>query len=246
MSELQQRVAVVTGASRGIGAAIAERLGRDGFAVAVHYAHGAEEAETVVAAIRSTGGTAVGVQADLASPDAASRLFDAAEAAFGGIDVLVNNAGIMKLGAIADYSDADYAQQIALNLDGVFRALREGARRVRDGGRIINFSSSVVGLYQPGYGVYAATKAAVEALTHVLAKEVGARGITVNAVAPGPVETRLFLEGKSEAQLQAIAGMNPFKRLGRPDDIANVVSFLSGPDGGWVSGQVVRANGGVI
>jgi 3-oxoacyl-[acyl-carrier protein] reductase len=186
------------------------------------------------------------VQADLADPATPARLFDAAEGAFGGVDVLVNNAAVMELGPLADMTDEAFARQTSINLDSVFRSMREAARRLRDGGRIVSFSSSVVGLYQPGYGVYAATKAAVEAMTHVLAKELGGRRITVNAVAPGPVETRLFLEGKSEQQVRAIAAMNPFGRLGQPDDIAGLVAFLAGNDSGWVNGQIIRANGGVI
>ncbi|RUU42543.1 SDR family oxidoreductase, partial [Mesorhizobium sp. M6A.T.Ce.TU.002.03.1.1] len=165
---------------------------------------------------------------------------------FGGLDVLVNNAGIMKLAPLAGMDDADFDRQIAVNLGGVFRGMREGARRLRDGGRIISFSSSVVGLYQPSYGVYAATKAGVEAMTHVLAKELGTRGITVNVVAPGPVATELFLDGKSEALVETITKMIPLGRLGQPADIAGVVSFLAGPDGGWVNGQVLRANGGTV
>ena len=239
-------VAIVTGASRGIGAATARRLARDGFAVVVNYVRGREAAEAVVRDIEAAGGRAVAAEADIGAPEGAARLFDAAEQAFGGADVLVNNAGIMTLGPIAEVADTDLEAQVALNLLGVARGMREAARRLRDGGRIVSFSSSVVGLYQPGYGVYAATKAAVEALTHVLAKELGPRGITVNAVAPGPVETDFFLAGKSEEQVRAIAGMNPFKRLGQPDDIAEVVAFLAGPEGRWVSGQVVRANGGVV
>ncbi|WP_379063838.1 SDR family oxidoreductase [Mesorhizobium sp. UC22_110] len=242
----QQRVAIVTGASRGIGAAMAQRLAHDGFAVVVNYARGREEAEQVTAAIEREGGRAVAVQADIGEASAVVSLFDAAEQAFGGVDVLVNNAGTMKLGALAEVADADFDRQVALNLGGVFRGMREAARRLRDGGRIISFSSSVVGLYQPGYGVYAASKAAVEAMTHILAKELGPRGITVNAVAPGPVETQFFLAGKSEDQVRAITGMNPLRRLGQPEDIARVVAFLASPEGGWVNGQVVRANGGVI
>ncbi|CAM5486009.1 SDR family oxidoreductase [Mycolicibacterium aubagnense] len=242
----QQRVAIVTGASRGIGAAMAQRLARDGFAVVVNYERGHEEAEQVAAAIEREGGRAVAVQADIGEASGVASLFDAAEQAFGGVDVLVNNAGTMKLSALAEVADADFDRQIALNLGGVFRGMREAARRLRDGGRIISFSSSVVGLYQPGYGVYAASKAAVEAMTHILAKELGPRGITVNAVAPGPVETQFFLAGKSEDQVRAITGMNPLKRLGQPEDIARVVAFLASPEGGWVNGQVIRANGGVI
>ncbi|PLP58226.1 3-ketoacyl-ACP reductase [Mesorhizobium loti] len=243
---LEQRVAIVTGASRGIGAAMAQQLARDGFAIVVNYARGREEAEQVVAAIEREGGRAVAVQADIGEASGVASLFDVAEQAFGGVDVLVNNAGTMKLGALAEVEDADFDSQVALNLGGVFRGMREAARRLRDGGRIISFSSSVVGLYQPGYGVYAATKAAVEAMTHVLAKELGPRGITVNAVAPGPVETRFFLQGKSEDQVRAISAMNPFKRLGQPEDIARVVAFLASPESGWVNGQVIRVNGGVI
>ena len=246
MTEPVRRAAIVTGGSRGIGAAIARRLGRDGFAVTVNYAHGRDAAETVVAEIVAAGGSAVAVQADLGDPAGMAALFDATEQSFGGVDTLVNNAGIMRLAAIGEVTDEDFDQHIAVNLGGTFRGMREAARRMRDGGRIINFSTSVVGLSPPGYGIYAATKAGVEAMTHILAKELGRRGITVNAIAPGPVETELFLTGKSDEQVRAIAAMNPFGRLGQPDDIASVVSFLASADGSWVNGQIVRANGGVI
>ncbi|RUW63322.1 SDR family oxidoreductase [Mesorhizobium sp. M7A.F.Ca.US.008.03.1.1] len=242
----QTRTAIVTGASKGIGAAIARRLARDGVAVVVNYARGRAEAEELVRSIEADGGKAIAVQADIADPNGIAALFDAGEKAFGGIDILVNNAGIMKISPIAQTDDAAFDTQIAINLGGVFRGMREGARRLRDGGRIVNFSSSVVGLYQPGYGVYAATKAGVEAITHILAKELGARRVTVNAVAPGPIETALFTEGKSEAQIEAIGKMIPLGRLGQPDDIAGLVSFLAGPDSGWVNGQIIRANGGVV
>jgi 3-oxoacyl-[acyl-carrier protein] reductase len=246
MTHQHQRAAVVTGGSRGIGAAIARRLAQDGIAVAINYASGRAAADALVAEIEAAGGHAIAVQADLADPATPSRLFDAAEHAFGGVDILVNNAGVMELGPLAEVTDEAFARQTAINLGSVFRSLREAARRLRDGGRIVSFSSSVVGLYQPGYGVYAATKAAVEAMTHILAKELGSRRITVNAVAPGPVETRLFLEGKSEQQVRAIAAMNPFGRLGQPDDIAAIVAFLTARDSGWINGQVIRANGGVV
>ena len=242
----QTRTAIVTGASKGIGAAIAQRLARDGVAVVVNYARGRAEAEELVRSIQAGGGKAIAVQADIADPNGLAALFDAGEKAFGGIDILVNNAGIMKTSPIAQTDDASFDTQIAINLGGVFRGMREGARRLRDGGRIVNFSSSVVGLSQPGYGVYAATKAGVEAMTHILAKELGARRVTVNAVAPGPIETALFTDGKSEAQIEAIGKMIPLGRLGQPDDIAGLVSFLAGPDSGWVNGQIIRANGGVV
>lgn len=246
MTHQHQRAAIVTGGSRGIGAAIARRLSRDGIAVAINYASAQATADALVAEIEAAGGRAIAVRADLADPATPARLFDAAEHAFGGIDILVNNAAVMELGPLGEMTDAAFARQMSINVESVFRSLREAARRLRDGGRIVNFSSSVIGLYQPGYGVYAATKAAVEAMTHILAKELGSRRITVNAVAPGPVETRLFLEGKSEQQVRAIADMNPFGRLGQPDDIAGIVAFLAGGDSGWVNGQIVRANGGVV
>lgn len=246
MTNQHQRAAIVTGGSRGIGAAITRRLARDGIAVAINYASGRDAADALVAEIEAAGGRAIAVQADLADPATPARLFDAAEQAFGRVDILVNNAGVMELGPLAEVSDEAFARQTSINLDSVFRSLREAARRLRESGRIVNFSSSVIGLYQPGYGVYAATKAAIEAMTHILAKELGGRRITVNAVAPGPVETRLFLEGKSEQQVRAIAAMNPFGRLGQPDDIAGVVAFLADRDSGWVNGQIIRANGGVV
>jgi 3-oxoacyl-[acyl-carrier protein] reductase len=173
-------------------------------------------------------------------------MFDAAETAFGGVDVLVNNAGIMKLATLAESDDALFDRQIAVNLKGTFNALREAARRLRNGGRIVNFSSSVVGLRLETYGAYAATKAAVEAMTPILAKELRGRAITVNAIAPGPTATDLFLDGKSPELVDRMAKMNPLERLGTPEDIAAAVAFLVGPDGSWINGQVLRANGGVI
>ncbi|MGJ4973060.1 MULTISPECIES: SDR family oxidoreductase [unclassified Bradyrhizobium] len=246
MPNSSSQVAIITGGSRGIGAAIAERLAADGVAVVINYARAEQAAAHMVQRIEATGGRARAVQADIADPASAAALFDAAEQAFGGVDILVNNAGTMALGAFAELSDADVARQFEVNVAGVFRTLREAARRLRDGGRIVNFSSSVVGLYQPRYGAYAATKTAVEAMTHVLAKELAPRGITVNAVAPGPTETEMFLNGKTDAQLRAMAAANPFGRFGQPREIADVVAFLASPQAGWVNGQVVRVNGGVI
>ncbi|WP_175797453.1 SDR family oxidoreductase [Burkholderia ambifaria] len=240
-----QQVALVTGSSRGIGAEIARRLARDGFRVVVNYAGGAGPAREVVDAIAAEGGEAIAVQADIADPAAVAALFDAAEQAFGRIDVVVNSAGVMKLGAIADYDDTTFDQTVAINLKGTFNVSREAAKRVRNGGRIVNLSSTMVGVRLPTYGVYVATKAAVEGLTQVLAQEMRGRGISVNAVAPGPVATELFLQGKSPEQVDRLAKMNPLERLGQPSDIAGVVAFLAGPDGAWVNGQILRANGGM-
>jgi len=242
----EQRVAIVTGASKGIGKAIALRLAKDGIAVVVNYASSRASAEEAVTEIEAAGGKAIAVQADIGSTNGVAALFDAAEKAFGGSDILVNNAGVMKLAALVDTDDATFEQHLATNVTGVFRGIREAGKRLRDGGRIINFSSSTVGVYGPGYGAYAASKAAVEAMTHVASKELGKRKITVNAVAPGPVETELFMNGKSDELVQRIVGTIPLGRLGQPEDIASVVSFLASPESGWVNGQVLRANGGMI
>lgn len=239
-------VAIVTGASRGIGAAIAERLGRDGFNVVINYAGSAIEAQALADRIGQAGGHAITSQADVSDTAAVARMFDAANTTFGGIDVLVNNAGIMKLSPLADSDDALFDSQVAINLKGTFNTLRLAARHLRNGGRIINLSSSVVGLKLETYGVYAATKAAVETLTAILAKELRGRSINVNAVAPGPTATALFLDGKSPELIERMSKMNPLERLGTPDDIAAAVAFLAGPDGGWINGQVLRANGGMV
>lgn len=239
------RTAIVTGSSRGIGAAIAERLAQDGFNVVVNYAGHGDEADQVVAAIDRAGGHAFAVQADVSDPEAVTSLFDRADAEFGGVDVLVNNAGIMQLKPIAETDDTMFDRTMAINVKGTFNGMREAARRLRDGGRIINFSSSVIGLRLETYGVYIASKAAVEGLTAVFSKELRGRGITVNAVAPGPTATALFLDGKSDELIDRMAKMNPLERLGGPDDIASVVAFLAGPDGAWVNGQTLRANGGM-
>jgi 3-oxoacyl-[acyl-carrier protein] reductase len=241
-----RRTAIVTGASRGIGAAIAQRLARDGIAIIVNYAGDVQAAEAVVSGIRTAGGQAEAVKADVSDPAAARRLFDAAEKSFGGVDVIVNNAGIMPLATIAASDDAMFDRLIAVNLKGSFNMMREAATRLRRGGRIINLSSSVVGLLQPTYGVYAGTKAAVEAMTSVLAKEMRGREITVNAIAPGPVATDLFLNGKSPELVERIAKIAPLERLGQPEEIAAAVAFLAGPDGAWINGQTLRANGGMI
>lgn len=246
MTDASKKTALITGASRGIGAAIAQRLGRDGFAVIVNYAGNEAEAAKVVEAIIAAGGSAVWHKADVSDPGAVARMFDEAERAFGGVDVLVNNAGIMTLAPLGESSDELFDRQIAVNLRGTFNTLREAARRLRNGGRIVNFSTSVVGLKLETYGVYAATKAAVETMTGILAKELRGKAITVNAVAPGPTATDLFLDGKSAELVEKMAKMNPLERLGTPDDIAAAVAFLVGPDGGWINGQTLRANGGMV
>jgi 3-oxoacyl-[acyl-carrier protein] reductase len=241
-----RKTAIVTGSSRGIGAAIAERLARDGFNVVVNYAGSEGEAQTVVARLSAEQLSAIAVKADVSRADEVRAMFDRAQREFGGVDVLVNNAGIMQLAPIADTDDALFDRHIAINLKGVFNGLREAAKRLRNGGRIINFSSSVVGLYQPTYGVYAATKAAVEAMTHVLANELRGKNITVNCVAPGPTATDLFLKGKPQEVVDRITKLAPLERLGQPVDIASVVAFLAGPDGAWVNAQVLRVNGGIV
>ena len=246
MSEQNGKVAIVTGASRGIGAAVAERLGRDGFSVIVNYSGSVEAADALVRKIQEGGGRALAVKADVSDTRAVREMFETTVSKFGGVDVLVNNAGIMSVANIADTDDASFDKQIAINLKGTFNTLREGAKRLRAGGRIINFSSSVVGLLQPTYAVYAGTKAAVEAMTSVLAKELRGRNITVNAIAPGPTATDLFLKGKPQAVIDHLAKLAPLERLGEPADIARAVSFLAGPDGAWINGQVLRANGGII
>ncbi|MFO7188410.1 MAG: SDR family oxidoreductase [Pseudomonadota bacterium] len=236
--------AIVTGGSRGIGEAVALRLARDGFAVAVSCASDSEKAEAVVRRIEERGGRAIAVRGDVAEPADVAALFDAAQRAFGGVDVVVNSAGIMHNAPIAEGDLDRFDRQIRTNLRGTYVVFAEAAKRVREGGRIIALSTSVIAKAFPAYGAYIASKAGVEGLVHVLANELRGRNITVNAVAPGPVATELFFHGKSEAQIEQIAKMTPLERLGTPEDIANVVSFLAGPDGAWVNGQVLRANGG--
>ena len=246
MTESNTKTAIVTGASRGIGAAVAERLAKDGFTLVVNYAGDSAPADALVTKIEKAGGQAVSHKADVSDASAVRTMFDTALASFGGVDVLVNNAGIMRLANIADADDDFFDRHIAINLKGVFNGLREAAKRLRNGGRIINFSSSVFGLYQPTYAVYAATKAGVEAMTHVLSNELRGRNITVNAVAPGPTATELFLKGKPPDVIDHLAKLAPLERLGEPEDIANVVSFLVGPGAGWINGQILRVNGGII
>jgi 3-oxoacyl-[acyl-carrier protein] reductase len=244
MATTQTKCAVVTGASRGIGSMVAKRLARDGFAIVVNYAGNLSQAQEVVAAIEAAGGQAVAVQADVANAADVEQLFKQTLDTYGRIDVVVNNAGIMPLSAIAKGDVATFDKVIATNLRGTFLVLAQAAQHISDGGRVIAFSSSVLAKAFPTYGAYIASKAGVEGLVHVLTHELRGRNITVNAVAPGPVGTDLFLKGKTQAQIEELSKLPPLERLGQPEDIANVVSFLAGPDGGWVNGQVLRANGG--
>src|SRR5580704_4505548 len=243
-SNSMNKTAIVTGASRGIGRAVAMRLAHDGFAVVVNYASNADQADAVVAAIKSTGGRAISLKADVSNTADVERLFEETLKAFGKVDVVVNNSGIMPLSPIGKGDVELFDKVIGTNLRGTFLVLAQAAQHVAPGGRIIAFSSSVLAKSFPTYGPYIASKAGVEGLVHVLANELRGRNITVNAVAPGPIGTELFLNGKTEEQIAEFSRMAPLERLGQPDDIANVVSFLAGPDGGWVNSQVVRANGG--
>ncbi len=239
------KVALVTGASRGIGAAIARRLADDGFAVAINYVSGAAQADALVRQLQQSGASAYAAQGDVSKADDVHRMFEAVEQHLGNVDVVVNNAGILKVVPLAQTSDELFEQSFAINTRGVFNILRESATRLNAGGRIINLTSTTLALNMPGYAIYNGTKAAVESFTRVFAKELRGRSITVNAVAPGPVATDLFLNGKTEEQIQMFTKMPPLERLGQPEDIARVVAFLAGPDGAWVNGQVLRTNGGI-
>ncbi|WP_327111886.1 SDR family oxidoreductase [Streptomyces sp. NBC_01341] len=239
-----RKVALVTGGSRGIGRKSAERLAADGFAVVVAYAGNEADAHAAVEAVVASGGRAIARRADVADEVAVAALFDAAEETFGGVDVVVHAAGVMSLAPLADF-DLDVLDQMhRTNIRGTFVVGQQAARRLRDGGAVINFSSSVLALALPGYSGYAASKGAVEAITLILARELRGRDITVNAVAPGPTATALFLDGKDEETIARMAAQPPLERLGVPEDVAEVVSFLAGP-ARWINGQVLRANGGI-
>jgi 3-oxoacyl-[acyl-carrier protein] reductase len=238
------KTAIVTGASRGIGRSIAKRLATDGFSVVVNYAGNTKEAEETVNEIKSTGGNAAAVAGDISQPIDVGELFEKSAQAFGPIQVVVNNAGIMPLSPIVKGDVETFDKVIAINLRGAFLVLAQAAQHVVEGGRIIALSSSVLAKSFPTYGPYIAAKAGVEGLVHVLANELRGRNLTVNAVAPGPIPTDLFLKGKTEAQIEEFRKLPPLERLGRTEDIASVVSFLAGPDGAWVNNQVLRANGG--
>ncbi len=243
MNSLENKVALVTGASRGIGAAVALHLAKAGAKIIVNYTGGLEAAKQTVATIESAGGEAIALQADVSNPAQVKALFDAAIAHFGKIDVLVNNAGIMITKLLKDTTDEDFTRQFEVNVRGTFNTLREAATRLAEGGSIINFSSTTTRVMMPTYATYVATKGAVEQLTRVFAKEVGARGINVNAVLPGPTNTELFTKGKPQEVIDRLASLNAFNRLGEPEDIAKTVAFLASDDAKWISGQSIGLNG---
>ncbi len=242
---LKGKVALVTGSSRGIGKAIAERLAREGAALVVNYAKSADVAHGVVGTIKSEGGKAIAVQADVGKTGEIQRLFDQTTEHFGKIDILVNNAGILSTRPIAEVTEESFDELFAVNVKGTFFACQQAAQRMSKGGRIVNISTTVTNLMFPNYGLYAASKGAVEQITRVLAKELGQRDITVNSVSPGPTDTELFRAGKTEEQIAGLAQMSAFGRLGRPADIADLVAFLVSEEARWVSGQNIRANGGL-
>lgn len=240
------KVAIVTGSSRGIGAATAKRLARDGYRITVNCVRNRDLAAGVVREIEKSGGQAIWEQADISDPNAVRRLFDACDRAFGGVDVVVSNAGIMRLAPFGQMTDEDFTRMLDVNQKGSFFVLREAARRVRDGGRIIALSSSITELRTPTYGPYAATKGAQEIYANILAKELAGRMISVNAIAPGVVNTPLFTDGKTQEQIKGFMDRTPHKRLGEPEDIAAVIGALCRGDAAWINGQTVFANGGIV
>ncbi len=244
-SPATRRVAVVTGGSRGIGRAVAIALAASG-PVVVGYGRGKDEAQGVVSEIVAADGTALAVAADISEPDQVAELFDTAEREFGGVDTVVHAAGRAMVSPIVDLDLDDLDDLHRINIRGTFVVAQQAARRLRSGGALVTFSTSVVGLQFPTYGAYAASKGAVEALTLILARELRGRDVTVNTVAPGPTATALFLDGKDEATIERLAKQPALERLGTPEDIAEVAAFLASPAGHWVNGQIVRANGGMI
>jgi 3-oxoacyl-[acyl-carrier protein] reductase len=241
----ETRVAIVTGGSGGIGRVVAERLAKDGQTVVVAYAGNAQRAEEAVHAITAAGGTASAFQADVADETQVEALFEDTEKRYGGIDVVVNTAGIMLLSPLADLDLADFDRMHRTNVRGTFVVDQQAVRRLRPGGALINFSTSVTHIAVPNYTAYAATKGAIDGMTLILAKEMRGRDVTVNAVAPGPTATPLYFVGKDQETIDRAAKAAPLERLGQPDDIAEVVSFLAGP-ARWINGQVIYANGGVV
>jgi 3-oxoacyl-[acyl-carrier protein] reductase len=245
MKNLNNKVILVTGASRGIGAAVAKNLAERGAKIIVNYAGGVQSAEETVVAIKSAGGDAIAIQADVSKSDEVKAMFDKAIAHYGKIDVLVNNAGIMITKLIKDTTDEDFTRQFDINVRGTFNTLREAATRLADNGSIINFSTSVNRIMLPTYSTYVATKAAVEQLTRVMAKEVGARGININSISPGPTNTALFTTGKPQEVIDRLASLSAFNRLGEPEDIAQTVAFLASDEAKWITAQNIGVNGGM-
>lgn len=245
MKTLDQKVILITGSSRGIGAAIAVKMAGAGAKVIVNYAGGKEAAEEVVNQIKATGGDAIALQADVSKSDEVKRMFDEAIAHYGRIDVLVNNAGIMITKTIKDTTDEDFTRQFDINVKGTFNTMREAADKLADNGTVINFSTSVNRIMIPGYATYVATKAAVEQLTRVFSKEVGNRGINVNSVSPGPTNTELFTNGKSQEVIDRLAALSPFNRIGEPNDISEIVVFLASDQAKWINAQNIGVNGGM-
>ncbi|MEP6606388.1 MAG: SDR family oxidoreductase [Nitrosospira sp.] len=245
MKPLQDKVAIVTGSSRGIGAEIARALARAGAKVIVNYAGNQKAAEAVCAEITQAGGEALAVKADVSNSAEMRKLFDAAIDRFKCVNILVNNAGVLLSSSIANTSDEEFDRVLNINVKSVFYALREAATRLANGGRVVSLSSTVTRLMLPNYGAYAASKGAIEQLTRIFAKEVGARGITANIISPGPVHTEMFTTGKNEETIKRMASMSFMGRIGKPEDIAGVVLFLVSDDAGWVTGQNISASGGV-
>lgn len=245
MKTLKNKVAIVTGSSKGIGAQIALLLAESGAKTVINYANDDSAANDIVSQIKSAGGEAIAVQADVSSAKQVEAMFDTTIDAFGKPDILVNSAGVIICKPIAETTDEDFDRIFSINVKGTFNTLREAATKLNDGGRIVNLSSTTTRMMLPTYGTYCATKGAVEQLTRVFSKEVGARGITVNAVSPGPTDTELFHEGKADDTVERLASMSPFNRIGEPVDIARVVAFLVSEEAAWVTGQNIGANGGI-